>query len=139
MEVLEWAKGQENSTFWDLTQILLFVFMALMFFTVVWVSFIVKKYDLYKRQRRYLITLFGLGATQMICAVVLPCVLPENGLPSVSAALASLAFQTVILLPQLLGSELFFPLEIKNLPMPMRILNSIVEFGLKKWLDEKRV
>ena len=137
MEVLEWAARQTRSTFWDWTQIAILALSGLMAVLVIYVSFFVKKYDLYKKQQRYLFELLGLAAAQIVCAVVLPCWVLGNGLPSVAAALASLAFQAVVLLPQLLGSELFFPLEIKNLSVPMQMLNLIVEFMLKRWLDGK--
>ena len=58
MEVLEWAARQTRSNFWDGAQIAIAAVSAIMFVLVARVSFFVKKYDLYKHQRRYL---FGRG------------------------------------------------------------------------------
>lgn len=138
LEVLEWAVRQTRSTFLDWAQIAIFVLSALMIGLVFWVSFVVKKYELYKHQRGYLLGLFGLAAAQMVCAAALPGLSAGGALLAAApAALISLLFQMAVLIPQLLGSEMFYPLEFKNVSGVMKLLNFIVEFILKKQLDER--
>lgn len=137
MEVLEWASRQAHSRFWDGTQITIAVISFMMLLLVARVSFVVKKYDLYKHQGRYLFELVALAVMQTLCAVIIPCWGVEVSRPLVGAAVISWLFQVAVLLPQIFGGEMFYPLEFKNLSQVMKVFNLLTKFFLKQWLDDK--
>ena len=136
MEVLEWATRQMESTRWDWIQFVIILLSILMIALVILVSFRVKKYELYKHQRKCLLLMFSLGAAQMLVAAIGPAVTLRNFTPF--PLIASFALHILILFPQIFGGELFYPLEFKNISGVLEVLNFLVERFLKARLDEKQ-